>query len=1118
MTLIVHRSQRVEELVDALAAALRESAPADPFEAVPVVVGSRGMDRWLRHELATRLGGLARVDFVFPGTAFEGAARWLLGGAADPREAFWQPRAPEADGFRGPRLVARVLAALRAHLDAPELERVRGYLGPLGGAVGPRELAFAEEVAQALERLLYDRHVDALAWARDPSSAPEEHRFLAVVLRAIEAAVEPSPAAVRALVEDRVARRSAFTAVSRPLHVFGLTTLRPGDKRWLATLARVIDVRLYALAPSSEWWVELRTAAEQRRKLGTELGAGELEEILAAAARENALLAANGGPSRDLQAWLEERDYEDHASVAKRAEPATLLARVQAFVEAAGDNPPAGAWAAHAGCPSLEVHACHGALRQCEALRDELLRRFAADPTLEPRHVLVMTPDVATHAPLLAAVLARGGDGVPAIPIHVADLGLRATNPVADTLVALLALAEERVTASRLVDLLGAGPLRARFELDEEDVAALRALVVDSGIRWAWDAADRARHDQPALDQNTVRFGLERLALGVLMHDPGGLAVVPGREGSPLGPAVPLDVAGRDAAARFGKLADVCARLEAVRDRVASPAPAPVWRERLRHLLDELTEVDAEQAWLRVEVEEALDALFPDDLGEGLALDRAAVVARLSGAFDRPLRGDRPVTGAVTVCALEPMRSVPFRVIAILGLDDGAFPRPVRAPAWDPFATARAGEYDRRAIDRHLFLEALLCARDALLLFATGFEPKRGQEAPPSIVVSELLELVGRALGEEGARALRVAHPLQPWSEGAFASAGRLPFDGAWRAAAVALRAPERRPAGLAATAPDARWPAEENAARTLTAVEVARALAKPQRELLGKRLGLDLAREDEAIEDREPIVQSGLDAWSLRDRALAIVDEGEAPRVDALEARLRGEGVLALRSAGRRALEGAVRDAAAAKASAASVGGARREPVRVRVDVEGVAVTAVAADARDDGALRLVWTVANKEPGAMAKLVAWVTLLAGVAAGERVASAHVCGFGGATTLRAPAPAEACARLAELVRLARAARSAPILLFPKLSPDVARRLAKSRGAPPEEIVRACEAAWVDGGDHPGDLGDPWVAALFGHLGLDELEERAAEIVALAEAVWGPIEGSGGAKGGDEEGA
>ncbi len=176
----------------------------------------------------------------------------------------------------------------------------------------------------------------------------------------------------------------------------------------------------------------------------------------------------------------------------------------------------------------------------------------------------------------------------------------------------------------------------------------------------------------------------------------------------------------------------------------------------LRKLLDDFTHVEDAAAWIRGQVDDTLASILPDDSVQPLRLDRTAIGVLLQGAFELPAHGDRPVTGAVTVCALEPMRSVPFRVIAVLGLDDGAFPRPGRTPAWDPFATPRPAEHDRRKIDRHLFLEAVLCARDALLLFGNGFEAARGARVPLSVVAS------GDRRGRRRRRRAQAGRPVGP--------------------------------------------------------------------------------------------------------------------------------------------------------------------------------------------------------------------------------------------------------------------------------------------------------------------------------------------------------------------
>ena len=780
---------------------LEDTWPDDPFEPVPVLVGSRGMERWLRHELATRLGGIACVDFLFPRAVFDGAARWLTGnpGASD-RSVFWERPDGAVDPWSGAPLRMRVLRSLRARVGEPRFARRSRYLGGVGEAVRAREIAFAEEVCKIVERLLYDRPEDALAWAKRPARAPDEHAWLACILSDLHReAREPSPAQ---RLEDVQKLRPVHTG--RALFVFCLSTLRPGDKLRIAELSRHLEVHLFALAPSSEWWQDIRQLYAQRAALRDTRSPSQTSELLAALRDQNVLLAASGEPSRDLQVWLETLAYDEPVPTAPLAAAPTLLGRLHRWIDRAEDNPRAGPpaeapWRDSRACPSFEVHACHNPLRQCEALRDELLRRFAVDPTLEPRHVLVMTPDVGAYAPLVAAVFARAGGGTPAIPVTIADLGIRATNPVADALLQVLALAEERVTATRLLEILAVAPVRARFGLGEDDLADLRTLIVESGIRWAWDATDRGRHDQPGLDQNTVRFGLERLALGVLMHDPGGLATVPaGPDGTPA-PAVPLEVSTRERAARFGRLADICARLEGVRGRVARLATSQQWRDGLRGLLDDFTRVEDAAAWLRGQVDDTLAGILPDDGDEPLRLDPAAVGVLLQGAFGSPAQGDRPVTGAVTVCALEPMRWC--RSASSRSSGSTTARSPGRGARRRGIRSRRRGRRSTTGARSTGTCSSRPSSARETLSWCSGTASSRCA-APACRSRSSRARLSRLLAAGVGCTPddLLTAHPLQPWSEKVFADRDRLPFDTVWVDAARALRG-ERVEAGLAATA-----------------------------------------------------------------------------------------------------------------------------------------------------------------------------------------------------------------------------------------------------------------------------------------------------------------------------
>ncbi len=1236
MSLWAHRSPRPERLVRALARRLAASWPADPLARVTVVVGSRGMERWLRAELATRHGSVAGVDFVFAGRAFAAATDALLASSAA------TPLPPVDDArWSGAALTLRVLRALRARLAEPAFARVRRSLDGPTGPTGPRELAFARAVASVVERLHYDRPRQALAWTQAPHDVDDGaagHRWLALLLADLAAGqpLHTTPAGRLAALQALATTTTTTTTTTPsstattagggghpPLFVFGLSSLRPGDKERLVALAPHLDLHLFALVPSPQWWSDIRANVDVRRALRRTTDAAERAGLLERLRRDNPLLVAHGAVSRDLQLWLEEVGYlseEDEEDDddggdpgADDAPPRTRLGQLQRFVHSVAEAPAATTrWsddgivdaaaltgdvarepaphgpddgaddgpddgpdeAGHAGArdgaarppgaggapasttralPSLSLHACHGALRQCEVLRDELLRRFAHDHTLEPRHVLVMTPDLATFAPLVAAVFGRADDDAPALPVHIADLGLRDTNPVAAALLDVLALVDERVSASRLLALLAHAPVRQRFALDDDDLAAIRELVAASGLRWAWDADDRARHDQPALDQNTVRFALERLALGLLMPDPGGVAVVPAAGG--LGPALPVELPTREQAARFGALASLCRTLQQQLLVLRAPTSAAGWRDRLLGLVDALCAVPDERGWQRTQVTTLLAELLPDaplpdapspdapspaapspDAGASpsssppsssssssssdVSLTAAAVASLLSGAFAVPRSGDRPTTGAVTLCSMEPMRSVPFRVIALLGMDDGAFPRVDRPPSWDPFAAPAPFEHDRRSLDRHLFLESILCARDALIVLGRGFEGSRGEGVPLSVVVEELAELLHGALpaaaaaaaaaGRPGdARRVLREHPLQPWSPRAYADPAGLPFGAAGVAAAQARHTPPR-PAGIAATSSAAVWPAELAPPRTVTADALARALDHAAACLLGEALDLRRAWRPRDVEDREPLALDGLASWRLRDDLLDVAQAGAvALDVAAVLDRQRATGDLPLQAGGEAVLAAEVAAARDIAARAQQIGApvATAALARCVVDAEDpidVAATIPAVRVDAEGRRIHVWATAAKGPNEQQQLAAWLSLLVAVVEGDAVAEARFVGKEDVLTLRAPPADEARQHLVVAVGLWRRARRGPVLLLPAFSRALAAEADKDAGATAEAVVQACLKHWHDDDDDDAGGADDPAMALFGALSAEELLARADEVVALACAVWGPL--------------
>jgi len=1164
----IFRSERAEDLAEALAEQLRADA-RDPFEPVPVVVGSRGMERWLRHQLATHLGIAANIAFPFPRQALDGLAAALLAGTAGRDRPFWQPAADGAmDRWQTDPLTFTVLAALRGRLELPEFAVVRKYLqldqSDNPATIAFRELAFAREVADVLDKLLHDRHADALQWAANPVAAGA-HAWLAQLLAAVGAADPQSPAQVRARL---LAQKPEPVTGVAPLRLFCLSTLGPADREMLEALARRVPVELYLLAPSRRWWADIRSRKEQwwaLQRAATPQARADLEHELA---NQNRLLAGLGIPSRDVQVWLETLPYSEPAMPTQEFESASDLHKLQHWIDEAGDT----AALRDAGLVadgSLAMHTCWGALRQVEVLRDELLRLFQDHPgAIEPRDVLVMTPDIETFAPLVSAVFARRGPmerahapaapiapesedddtldargkptrnpQLPVIPLSIADLGLVRVNPVAEVLLAVLALADGRVAAPQVYGLLALEPVRLRLDLSADDVADLRDLMDESGMRWALDAGDRAAVQQPALFQNTLDFGLERLALGALMADPEPLELLQVGEDD----VVPLPVRNTARVARVAALGRLINALRAVRDRQgATPHGRKLldWKQEWLTILEDFADTTDAARWLTAQVRCELEAFEQAGAGFAGLLSLDAGRRALRGRFDLSVRGDRAITGAVTVCALQPMRSVPFKIIALLGMDDGTFPAARTRRAWDPLSQSKPGEVDPRLTQRHLLLETLLSARQRLLIFWNGFGRKPLETFAPAVPVVELRELLIEASGLLSERWV-TAHPLQPWSPRAF-EGRHFPYARAVADAAGVLaqvRAGQLEPQAMGLAATDrARCAPEPNPPNSVSLDELAAGLTQAQAMFLRERLQFSLPKDRAELQDREPIELDALDKWGVRDAVMQVMlddpNREHEGLVDTLTRRLQAEGQLPLQAGGRRVVLEAHEKVANLIDNFAKIAGeAAPSTDLVRVDVTvqrggkpwQVRVQGAPLATRTHQGLTLLeWISPSKSNKPKNLLRTWLYLLAARANGQGVAAARVVGDGdapagprgrppnrvaGAILATAVTPDQALAQLADLVAIWLDCRDRPMPLFVDTSWAYAEMAGKDAG----KARSAVRAAWSGDGKSKsfkqGEGSSTVLRALF--AGWDPLEHLQSvadpdSFAGLAARVYVPV--------------
>ncbi len=851
----VHRAERADGLVAALGALLADPLP-DPFAAEVVSVPTRGMERWLAQRMSARLGATAgrsdgvcaNVDFPFPHRLVSDAVAVASG--IEPEHDPWQPQ----------RLAWPLLEVVDACLGEPWLHDLAAHLGGDPATADPvrraRRLSRVRQLAELFERYALYRPDMVRGWVAGADAGAWQAELWR---RLRERVAEPSPAERLERACGRLREDAAAIELPHRLSLFGLTRIPAGHLQVLAALAGGRDVHLFLLHPSPALWESLAPRGPVVRR----------HDDATADSVRNRLLASWGQDARELQLVLARAgDHAAHHHPVEHAAGA-LLARIQAGVRA--DRPPPGEPLPgrdderpplDPGDGSIKIHACHGRARQVEVLRDAILHELAADPSLEPRDVIVMCPDIETFAPLIQATFGAGDDEDPGpgdLRVRLADRSLRQTNPVLGVVAELIELTGQRLTASQVLDLADREPVRRRFRFGDDDLTRIRDWVSGSGIRWGLDAAHRAPF-KLEIQSGTWRSGLDRLLTGVAMTE---------EDQRLFAGVLPLDDVESGAIDLAGRLAELVDRLHASIDALGTPQTIARWAEAIATAADALTRGEA---WQRSELQRVLDGVVDEAAGSAAEIApaelRALLADRLQG---RPTRANFR-TGHLTVCTLVPMRSVPHRVVCLLGLDDGAFPRKAPRDGDDlTLEDPRVGERDARSEDRQMLLDALLAATDRLIVTYSGNDERTNALLPPAVPVGELLDVVDATVRvDEGAARDRVVvrHPLQPFDPRNFA-AGALVGGRSWSFDAVTLAGARALEGPRAEPAPFLSGPLAAPAPGLVELEDLVRFAQHPVRAFLRQRLGISLRDFADEIEDELRVELDGLAKWEVGDRLL---------------------------------------------------------------------------------------------------------------------------------------------------------------------------------------------------------------------------------------------------------
>lgn len=846
MTLQIHRAARTDVLADRLGDLLATPLD-DPFAEEVVVVPARGVERWLTQRLSHRLGAGPRGgDGVCAGVRFlspRSLVSLLLGRETDDP---WDPE----------RLVWPLLATIDDCLGAPGFETLTAHLD--GEMRRNRRYSVAIRLAHLFASYAVQRPALITGWREgDDGDLPDDLRWQAELWRRLLPRVDAPPPDVRHA-ETVAALEAGGADLPLPgrLSLFGHTRIPVTEVELLRALGEHRDVRLFLPQPSPALWDDLAG-------LG---GVVPREDDTSSDRVGHPLLASLGRDARELRRTL---DGIPADVVSTSSADETMLGWLQhdlranhapTYAERAGRH-------LAEGDRTLQVHACHGPARQVDVLREVLVGMLQDDPTLEPRDILVMCPDIETYAPLISAGFGLATtDGHPAhqLRVKLADRALTSTNPLLAVAGTLLELSGGRVTAADVLDLAATEPCRRRFGFTDDELDRVSRWVSRAGVRWGLDEESRAQFQMERFPHNTWRTGLDRILLGIAMS---------GDDHRHLGRGLPLDDVGSNEIDLAGRLAELVERLDTCLTGLAAASTVAEWTDRLRAGVRGLTDVADDDAWqlpqFERELARAAASAHEGEIELRLSDVRALLQSRLAG---RPTRANFR-TGTLTVCTMVPMRSVPHRVVCLVGLDDGVFPRAGAVDGDDVLGRRPlTGERDARSEDRQLLLDAVLAATEHLVITYTGANEQSGARRPPAVPLGEILDAADRTTAEPVRERVLTQHPLQPYDARNFVPERPFSFDVAALAGARSAWGERREPPPFLA------GPLATRTREDVSLADLKAFLVHPVRAFLRERLDVATPFEPDDLADAIPVALDSLEKWQIGDRLLRELLAGQDP------------------------------------------------------------------------------------------------------------------------------------------------------------------------------------------------------------------------------------------------
>ncbi len=742
MPLQLYVSNSLERLSDKLTEDLREQQ-GDVFIRPHLITQTEGINSWLKIQIAQRLGIASNLAFLSPTDIISTVYAVVC-----------QKKMPPAGAQQLQWMVYQLLGDT-AFMQA--FPAVSGYYVNQEA----KKLSLAMKVADLFDQYQVYRPLHIADWNKGIlSTEPDLHwqSYLWQQLRQIYG----SNFTDRTTIAHQI-----LEALKDPLHqerlkkelpriyFFGLAIITPYYLHLFKQLSEIVSVSFYLNNPAPEtYWMDQVTEKAmvkilQRNKKGTP------EHFTLG----NDLLLNWGKVIKD-SFWLLFNDESflnvyDDAYSEPPATPQNLLQKIQTDIynnALKSERQPLCLEDVTDG--SITINAAYTPAREVEVLYNYLVQLVdQRKEQLAPRDILVMVNDIDLYAPFIRAVF----DNAPySFPYNIADESISQGNTLFSAIHQLLDISDDRFTSEKIMELLDNHYIRSRFGITRTEL--IRKALMQANIRFGWqgDAANDTRYF-------SWEYGLHKLLLGICIS--GSPAII--YNGEELAPVDAFEGDDAEEIVRLIHFIKTLRKYSAAHDEIK---PLGEWMSYLKEMTEALVfesgEKEDDDYHLFIQYAERLEG------DTQVANIRVSFEAFRKGFVDRLSSEKRKhsfIRGGITFCSFIPMRSVPFKVVAMLGLDYDKFPRKENQISFSLFnASQEKGDRNVKENDKHLFLETVLSARAYLYLSYKGRDIKDGSVLPPSLMVEELIDYVTKGVQDHPFQVRQqwiTEHPLHGFSQ-----------------------------------------------------------------------------------------------------------------------------------------------------------------------------------------------------------------------------------------------------------------------------------------------------------------------------------------------------------------